>query len=215
MVDEKSSLNNQKKCFLRDNIIMEYIDYFGVLNTKQIYTLVALHQTSGYRIVQRRMKSLVKRKKVKVIKDSPYVYYIDKKLKFVEHRIMTNWGYIFIKLYLLDKFEQIVGFSVEDDYGILRSDGFVTIKNPFTNKYRFIFIETDLSNNTFDKIKKYNQLYANELYTTKDWYKIADRFPEVLILTHRITTVKNKIIVENKYGLEFKVYDIKEVLDKF
>jgi hypothetical protein len=185
------------------------------LNTKQIYALVALHQTSGYRIVQRRMKSLVKRKKVKVIKDSPYVYYIDKKLKFVEHRIMTNWGYIFIKLYLLDKFEQIVGFSVEDDYGILRSDGFVTIKNPFTNKYRFIFIETDLSNNTFDKIKKYNQLYVNELYTTKDWYKIADRFPEVLILTHRITTVKNKIIVENKYGLEFKVYDIKEVLDKF
>ncbi|MFA7203724.1 MAG: hypothetical protein WC188_08475, partial [Candidatus Caldatribacteriota bacterium] len=74
---------------------------------------------------------------------------------------------------------------------------------------------TDLSNNAFDKIKKYNQLYANELYTTKDWYKIADRFPEVLILTHRITTVKNKIIVENKYGLEFKVYDIKEVLDKF
>lgn len=215
MVDEKLSLNNQKKCFLRDNTIIEYIDYFGVLNTKQIYALVALHQTSGYRIVQRRMKSLVKRKKVKVIKDSPYVYYIDKKLKFVEHRIMTNWGYIFIKLYLLDKFEQIVGFSVEDDYGILRSDGFVTIKNPFTNKYRFIFIETDLSNNAFDKIKKYNQLYANELYTTKDWYKIADRFPEVLILTHRITTVKNKIIVENKYGLEFKVYDIKEVLDKF
>ena len=215
MVDEKSSLNNQKKCFLRDNNIIEYIDYFVVLNTKQIYALVALHQTSGYRIVQRRMKSLVKRKKVKVIKDSPYVYYIDKKLKFVEHRIMTNWGYIFIKLYLLDKFEQIVGFSVEDDYGILRSDGFVTIKNPFTNKYRFIFIETDLSNNAFDKIKKYNQLYANELYTTKDWYKIADRFPEVLILTHRITTVKNKIIVENKYGLEFKVYDIKEVLDKF
>lgn len=215
MVDEKSSLNNQKKCFLRDNTIIEYIDYFGVLNTKQIYALVALHQTSGYRIVQRRMKSLVKRKKVKVIKDSPYVYYIDKKLKFVEHRIMTNWGYIFIKLYLLDKFEQIVGFSVEDDYGILRSDGFVTIKNPFTNKYRFIFIETDLSNNAFDKIKKYNQLYANELYITKDWYKIADRFPEVLILTHRITTVKNKIIVENKYGLEFKVYDIKEVLDKF
>ena len=212
-------MTNHKICFLRDNTIIELISQFGVLDTKQIYYLVAYHQLSGYKIIQRRMTKLRKQNRVKVIKmpkEFPYVYYTEKKPKQLEHKLATIWGYIYIKFNLLKQYEQIVDFNLKDDYGILKPDGFITIKNNFTNEFRHVFIEADLSNNPFDKVIKYNKLFSENRFITKDWYKqIKDsptkRFPSILILTHRVKLVKNKIIVDNINNLEFKVINLNEI----
>jgi hypothetical protein len=150
-------------------------------------------------------------KLIKISKDQPYIYYTETKPKQLEHKIMTNWAYIYTKYNLLKQYEQIVDFSTKEDYGFLKPDGFITIKNMFTNKYKFIFIETDLSNNNFDKIVKYNKLYSEKRYVTKSWHNIASGFPLILIITHRRKLVKNKIIIDNNKNLEFKVVDLDEV----
>ncbi len=160
------------------------------------------------------MSKLVKQKKVKVNKNyKPYIYYTkwDKSFIQVQHRIATVWGYIYIFLLCLKPYEKIVKFTYEDNYDILRSDGFIGIKNVFTKKYRFMFIEADISNNKFDKIKKYNLLYSQQkkyLHDTNTWWlSLTNKFPTILILTHRPKLVNNKLATENINNLKFKVID--------
>lgn len=211
------SHNNHKLCFHRDNTILETIERFGVLDTKQIAALITPHLKYGYKVVQRRMLALYKAGRVRryaPAKNLPYVYYIDRKPKQIEHKIAVIWGYIYVARHLLRKYEHIAGIKFEDDYGVLRADGFLTVRNDFTGKLRFYFVEADLSNNPFDKVQKYNTLYQNGCYITKDWYAEASRFPAILVLTHRVGAVQRKAEVENRNNLEFIVFSLDYDIDK-
>lgn len=179
-----------------------------VLNTEQIAILFFEHRL---KVTQRRLEKLCKkRKKIKRIEintNQPYCYYLpDKKQpQQIEHVIMTNWLYIWFR-FGLRNYESIFHFSYEQQNEIFRYDGLIAIENKFTKEIRFYFIEVDLSNNEFDKVKKYNKFYREKLYEKQWWIQYVKRFPVIIVLTHREKAIENKIEKENINGLEFKIY---------
>lgn len=173
-----------------------------ILNTDQI---AILDFDCRLKVAQRRLTKLYESKKVKRLElksHQPLCYYVSKKApELVEHTIMTNWMYIYYRQREQEK--NIFHFSYEQQNEILRYDGFIGINNGFV--IRFCFIEVDLSNNSFDKVKKYNEYYQRKLYEKEWWFNYARGFPAIMILTHREEYVKEKVKKENVEGLEFVV----------
>lgn len=204
--------NTHKKGYYRDRSIINAIKHHKVLDTEQIRLLLFSKQKSGLRIAQRRLKKLVDTKKINRARDSidcQYEYFIGKRPSQNEHILMVNWVYIWI-LYNLRSWEKLERFDFEQDYGILRSDAFVFIKNKFTDKNKFLFIEVDMSDNPFDKVEKYNRLYEEERYSGWWWVKLTDRFPKILIFTNRKLE-----IVGNKNNLEFEIHDLESIKEVY
>jgi len=202
---------NLLKGYQRDKRIIEEIEKRKILTTSQVHKLFFNNQSSGLRIAQRRLQKLSEQGKIlknRISFDGNSIYSTDK-INPSEHLLMSNWVYVYLKK-TLPSWEEITKYDYEQDYGILRCDSFCTIRNTKTDKHRFYFIEVDLSNNEFDKVLKYNELYKSNGYTNWWWVKLADKFPRILITTHRKKHVLERIEKENN-GLLFEVLALNEL----
>ena len=204
-------MNNHQKGYRRVREIVEAVERCGVLDAEQIERLIYPGVKSGKRQAQRKLKKLYEAKRLKrdrLAIDEPYHYYTAK-MQQTKHRLATNWIYLWM-LNNLKNWETLHSFEYEPDYKILRADALASVKNKVTGKFLFYFVEADLSTgNPFDKVKKYNDLYASERYAGSWWVKIADRFPAVIVATEsesRLRTIQRAVDEENVHGLEFRVY---------
>ncbi len=209
-----TALTNHQKGFRRDRAIISLVEQLGVLSTEQIECLFFREekQNQSRTLAQRRLKKLTQKGKLKRIRESldqPYYYYIPgQKPGQIEHRLGVAWMYAWLALGF-KSWQGLHSFQMEADYKILRADAFAAIKNTVTDKFAFCFLELDLATNPFDKIKKYNQLYASENYASSWWVHLAERFPPVIVATEnegRLKTIRQKLAAENEHGLEFRVH---------
>ena len=152
-------------------------------------------------------------KRCRVALTEPYCYFAGKKNGRLEHLLALNWVYVWF-MAGLKAWEQIHCFSYESNYKLLQADAFACIRNTVTGKFKFYFVELDRSQNDFDKVKKYNQLYQDGGYTGRWWSGLTDRFPAVLVVTtstKRAASIQERVKKENTAGLEFKVMLLSEI----
>lgn len=203
-------MSNQKQRGLhRDRKILQAIEEYQSLNTEQVQALYFRSMQYGQRKAQERLLKLYRVGKLGRGRyaDSPYYYYVGDKPGMLKHLIATNWVRIWLQT-TLPSWERLHSWSYEQDYKVLRSDGFAAIKNAMTGKYRFLFIEMDRGTNHFDKIQKYNKLYETEKYDSWWWVNLTERFPSILVVTvseARKRLIQGEIEVRNSNGLEFQV----------
>jgi hypothetical protein len=136
--------------------------------------------------------------------DRPFYYYTQKQGQ-AQHRLGVNWARLWI-MSQLKSWESMQSFAYEVDYGILRCDGFAAIRNRVAGKMSFYFVEYDHTiSNPFDKVVRYNQLFERQ--PSAWWTDLTDRFPAIVVVTHRVQAISKKIEQENVNGLEFRVID--------
>lgn len=205
--------NWREKGCLRDRKILESIGERKALNIEQIKILF-FNQKYGLRKAQERLLLLYKRGKVRRKKvNQSYVYFLEKEPGMLEHLININWIRIWLELGCAS-WEKVHAFSYESNYKILRSDGFMAIRNYVTGNFRLYILEMDMATNAFDKIKKYNELYENDLYQNSWWIKVANKFPKIIIVTispSREQEILKKIIDENTSNLHFEVFQLEKI----
>ena len=204
-------MNNHQRGYQRVREIVEAVERCGVLDAEQIEYLIYRGVKSSKRQAQRKLKKLYEDKRLKrdrLAVDEPYHYYT-KKPGQPNHRLATNWIYLWM-LNNLKNWEAMHSWEYEPDYKTLRADALASVKNKVTGKFLFYFVEADLSTgNPFDKVKKYNDLYASERYSGSWWVRLADRFPAVIVATEsesRLKAIQRAVDDENVHGLEFRVY---------
>jgi hypothetical protein len=169
------------------------------------------------RTARRRMEILAKKKGVNRVRpsiDLPYHYWVGRKPGQLEHRIGTNYA----RLYLdegLKSWETKHSWEYEPQYyDILRPDGFMAIKNTTTNKLKCLFVEFDRCFDPFDKVQKYNELYANGGFVGAWWAKLVDRFPAILVVSEDVGRAQ-KQLKNNKHNLEFRFVDYRQIRGQF
>lgn len=199
-------MNHRQKGLNRDKAILKAIENYRALETDQIRVMFFPSQ-QGKRKTQERLLKLYKSGKANRhrTKDNPYYYYIEKQ-GMINHLLSLNWVRIWLEQ--CKTWEKVHSFQYEQEYKVLRCDGFIAIKNTVTDKFKFYFIEMDRGTNEFDKIAKYNKMYDGMYYKDHWWVKLTDRFPIVLVVTiseNRLKTIKDMIKEQNKSNLEFKV----------
>lgn len=202
-------VSTKAKGLQRDKKIVLTIEEYQALERTQIQALLFPGMPQGKRKSQQRLQSLYNAGKLNRTREAAqdYVYYLDAKPGLLKHLIGVNW----VRLWMcctLPSWEIQQSWSYEQDYKVLRCDGFATIKNTMANRYRFAFVELDRGTNAWDKVAKYNQLYANRGYTGRWWVKLTDRFPPVFVATS--SPVRRRKILDlienyNVHGLEFDV----------
>lgn len=211
-------MNLVQQGYSRDKRILQEIEERGSLTTEQI-AVSMFNGSQALRKCQQRMKKLTDAKRVKRTKvnaTGSYVYYVDKKSGRLEHLISTNWVYIWLKI-KLSKWESMWYWQYEMVYPNLRCDGFSGIKNSFTNRIRFYFVELDRSNNAWDKTVKYNTLYESEGYAGSFWVQHAKVFPTVLCVTeseNRKVLIEKSVKEENINNLNFKVMLLDDLIQE-
>ena len=206
-------MSNHAKGYQRDRLILTAIEKHGALNTDQV-TELFFPGKNGKRIAQRRLRRLCDTGSLKRCRvyGQPYVYFIGKRPGMLEHRIGLNWVYVWT-VRNLAKWETLERWNYEEDYGLLRPDAVMAIRNSFTKEYRVAFVEFDNSPNDFDKVAKYNAFYASEKYLSCWWYPHVDRFPSVLIVSvSRADHIRRKVESENTHGIRFEVKDYRGVV---
>lgn len=200
---------------------MKAIEDYQALNTEQIRTMFFDHIDAGQRKAQERLLKLHRSRKLNRKKiDDLYTYYLNRQPGMIRHLIATNWVRIWSEK-TLSSWERLHSWSYEQDYKVLRSDGFIAVRNAIKDSYRFMFVEMDMNTNPFNKVKIYNKLFELEKYSHWWWVKLTERFPPILIVTlddKRKRSIQSNIEHENVNGLEFIVRlldDIKkEVIKK-
>jgi hypothetical protein len=212
--------NLRQKGLNRDRRILLTIEEYQALDALQIQTMFFAKKEDGkpfqqgQRKAQERLLALhrqgkLNRKKVNDI----YAYYLDKQPGMIKHLIDTNWVRLWLKQ-TLSSWEKLQSWTYENDYKILRCDGFAAIKNNMTGKFRFLFIEMDRGTNDFDKIEKYNKLFESEKLNKAWWFDLTERFPPVQVVTlypDRKKLIQRKIEAHNSNGLEFRIILLDEV----
>ncbi len=207
-----------KKGSHRDNAILAIIERLKCLDAEQVELLFFRELAQGQRVAQRRLKRLTELKRVKRGRfdvSHPYHYYMNKPGQ-VEHALAVGWAYVWISL-TCKRWEQVHCFYLETDYGTLRADALAAVKNTVTGTMRVYFVEVDLSNNSFDKVSKYNALYASGSYASAWWVPLVKRFPAILVFTtgeSRRTTIRREVERHNINGLEFRVYLLSKVREE-
>lgn len=209
---------NQLKGYHRDNAVLEAIHACKALDTEQVRVLLFTGQKHSRRKAQERLQRLHSLGKVNRWRpgpEHPYIYYPDKKHGRIEHLVMLNWVYCWTARGL-QSWEKIYRWDYEQNYGILQCDAFATVKNTVTGKLVFGFVELDRaeSGNTFDKVKKYCDLYEAGGYEKWWWVDLADKFPEIVIVTTSLArerSIRFLIQKENRCNLRFKVFQLDEI----
>ena len=195
--------NHQRSCY-RDRQIQQVLSEWGALD---IFQLTALFFPS-LKMAQKRMQRLTEMGKVKRSRENlgqPYWYYIDKKPVQIEHRLGMNW----IRLWLmknLKSWEKIYSFDYEINYGQLRPDGLIGIKNSQTGKYKFKFIEYDRGFNKFDKAEKYERWYKSDGYSNQWWVEYVEKFPSIIVVSEKPPRVKSE--------LDFQIVSFDKVMEE-
>ena len=208
------SINNVRKGSERDKAILRSIERMGALTTKQI---AALHFDieSGYDKANQRLKKLYDDKQIKRCKtNNSYCYYQGQRSGRLEHLLSLNWVLIHT-LKQLRSWQTLYRWEYEKDYKFLRADAFLGLSNSFSKTVNYSFIELDRSNNTFDKIEKYNRLFESNVWESENWVKTADKFPEILCVCEdrsRCRLILDLIEKENENDLVFKVYYLDDLI---
>lgn len=201
--------NHKQGGLHRDRRILRAIEEYSCLDTEQVQALFFKDMQYGRRKAQERLLKLHRAGKLNRGRsgESPYYYYIDKKPGMTKHLLATNWVRIWLPT-TLPSWEKIHSWNYEQDYKVLRCDGFAAIKNTMTNKFRFMFIEMDRGTNAFDKVQKYNRLYKTDKYSNWWWVSLTERFPVIRVVTvhpDRKSLIQSEIEAQNHAGLEFNV----------
>ena len=204
-------MSNHRKGSQRDNLIVQAVDAYKVLDTEQIRIMFFHGIKRDRRTAQERLAILSRRGRLKRGReavDQPYHYYIQRQGQ-VAHRVGVNW----VRLWLtggLKSWESIHSFGYEIDYGTLRCDGFAAVQNKVTGKMLFYFVEYDhATSNQFDKVTKYNRLFEQQPETW--WTNLTDRFPAIIVVTSRVHVIRKKVEQENTHGLEFRIYEFEQM----
>lgn len=199
----------QKGC-LRDREILRLVETHQALNTEQIAALL-FPGKYGLTKARQRLYKLHQSNRLNRFRpsfDTPCAYFLGRKSGQLEHLVAVNWVYVWFKTRLNPSWETAICWERERDYGILRADAFYGIHNSVTGENRFWFVELDRSANAWDKVSKYNELYASGAYMARWWAKKTRRFPVILCVTEtekRALTIQEAIQKENANGLEFQV----------
>jgi len=201
--------NPRQKGLKRDKLILQTIEEWGALDAQQVQAMY-FNMEYGQRKAQEVLLRLYRRGKLNRGRgeDCFYYYVTDKAPGMIKHLIATNW----VRLWHLKKiasWERLHSWSYEQDYKILRCDGFASIKNNMTGKFRFAFIEMDRNTNAFDKIEKYNKLFdQQDKLSGRWWFALTDTFPAVVIVTvhpNRKNLIAGQVEASNKNNLNFIV----------
>lgn len=198
-------ITNHAKGYRRDREIIDTLTAWGALDTTMLQDMFF----PSLRMAQKRLYKLFVQKKVnrsRDIAERPYVYYIDKLTGQIDHRLGVNRARLWITK-SLKNWEQFYHWEYEPNYGTIRPDALMGIKNMVMGKYRFLFIEYDRSNNVFDKIEKYNQWYADNKYTSAWWVEYAEKFPTIFIFTERPELIQKLVTKQNRCNLLFQIIE--------
>lgn len=213
-------LNDRLRGFHRDRDVLESIRTYEVLNTEQVYILHFSELRHGLKKARERLRKLYNIKRINRgrldLTESCY-YYDGKRPNGIEHIINRNWGFIYL-LHQANQWERMADWRREYSIGPLQADGFLGLHNSFTKMNRYWFVESDrsASNNKFEKIRLYNELYKSDSYLRESWakLKITSRFPTVLIVTDtdkKASHIQRLIEQENKENLLFEVITIESI----
>jgi hypothetical protein len=201
-------MNQIQQGYYRDKRILEWVEKLKAMDTEQVHSAL-FRNCRGRRKAQERLSKLVKERQLSRIKLHQYIYYSGRKPAQVDHLIATNWVY----LWLYRQYgRNLWHWSYEVAYDFLRCDAFAGIKKLDEN--RFIFVELDRSENKFDKVQKYNRLYAERTKHSLWWAKETRRFPIIMVVTEsesRLRMIKGMVEKHNVNGLEFDVRLLEEV----
>lgn len=209
----KSSDNPKSKGLNRDNQILLTIENYRALTTSQVQLKYFHNMEYGLRKAQERLLKLHKAGKLQRQKlEDEYCYYVTKQ-GLLKHLISLNWVRLFVETNKAS-WEKLHCFTYEDDYKVLRCDGFAAVKNTVTGQYKFTFIEMDRGTNEFDKVKKYNKLFSDGSYSSWWWVKLTDRFPLIMVVTNRPERVQEYIDKDNNAGLEFKIITLESIKEE-
>lgn len=209
------SQNPKQKGLQRDRRILLGLEGHQALTRSQIQALYFHSMAQGKRKAQERLQRLHLTGRVNRSKgaDQDYIYYLGDRPGMLDHLVGVNW----IRLWLrrqLHSWEVLQSWQYEQEYKVLRCDGFAAIKNTVTGKYKFLYIENDRGTNVWDKVQKYNRLFEKEGYSGSWWVKLTDRFPPVLVATTgaaRVKRIRESIERDNTHGLEFRVYVLEDL----
>lgn len=206
--------NPKQKGLSRDKAILRAIEDYQALNTEQVKVMFFNDINYGQRKAQERLLKLHRAEKLQRKKiENVYTYWLDKQPGMIKHLIATNWVRIWVSK-TLPSWEKLHSWNYEQDYKILRCDGFIAIKNAIKNSYRFMFLEMDRGTNAFDKVIKYNKLYESDKLNHWWWIRLTERFPPILVVTidqQRKRLIQSEIEAQNYCGLEFQVKLLDEI----
>lgn len=217
-----SEVNPKRLGYYRDRKILQAIYDYRALNTEHVHALLFNNMIYGQRKAQERLLKLTRQGKLNRSRagEDPYIYYSGDRPGMLDHLIGINWIRIWLQQNL-SSWETLHSWSYEQDYKVLRADGFAAVKNSATGKFKFTFVEMDRGTNKFNKAELYNKLFAKNSYTSWWWVPLTQRFPPVLIVTvseSRNRIVQSELEAHNSCGLEFQIKLLdeikKEVMDK-
>lgn len=205
-------MSDRAKGFYRDRAIVELINQHRCLNTEQVQALIFPGMRAGRRKCQQRLKKLCdsgRLKRWRYSLEESYTYHAGGDPGRLEHCVLLNWLIIWHRR-SLKSWEELHSVTYEPDYKFIRPDALLATKNMVTGKYKFYFCELDRawSSNKFDKVQKYNELYASENYSGDWWVGHTEAFPPILIATtneKQVKKIQDAIKKDNKHGLDFKV----------
>jgi len=203
-------LNNHQKGSRRDNAILKLIEDHGAFNTEQVAVLF-FSGSSRMRMAQRRLKRMYETKRIKRDREGaaePYYYYFKRRSLHTKHVVDTNWAYTWFNAVKISKWEELWCYRREQPVGDMRPDAFVGLFNKFTKEIKFYFVEVDRSDNYFDKVAGYNEIYEKEQYTKCWWSEYAKTFPTIMVFTYsesRASIIQDLITRDNRHGLKFEV----------
>lgn len=208
-------MTNAQRGYLRDREVVALVRRLGAVNTDQVRALMFRFPT-GLRKSQERLTVLTKRgelNRCRIAPNEPYVYYIGRRPGQLDHRVMVSWAYVHIVTGLAS-WERLEEWRLEDVCGDLRSDAVAGIRIVPTGEWRFVFVEADGGDNSFDKVSLYNRLYESQVYLGAWWAERATRFPAILVVTHsegRKRAILDKVRRKNVNSLRWEVVTAKEV----
>ena len=198
------NMNTRQKGYYRDKCIIEAIELFEILTTIQIYYLFFTDVKYGIVKCRERLRILREKGKINSIRvdiNEYAIHFVDKSKKYnryLEHNVNRNWGFLYLLFMVRNKYKyyKFSDFNLEYVFCEKRADGIIGFKNyAIDNDYKYFIIESDRveSNNRFEKVKIYNDIYKNGLYKKEYWFKRVNRFPHILIVCN---SKKKKLKVE-------------------
>lgn len=211
-------MNRRLSGWNRDKSVLRMVEEWGVVSTHQVRLIKFGNIKTSQRKAQQRLRVLALKGSLNRWRtEEGYLYSLEDKNALSDHLEATNWARVWFEKNL-HQWEKLHCFLYEQDYGILRTDAFVAVKNTITGQFRFWFIETDLSHsNKFDKVEKYCKLFEKGGYADRWWVKLTDKFPTVLVMTTSIAR-KEKILQhiaeENTAGLRFDVRLLRDLREE-
>lgn len=184
-------ISKMEKKEQRDREIVDFVSDFKIVSSRQLqYLFFSDVSESMYRKVLSRLHDEKQLNRYQENINKPYLYYIGKQPKQVDHSLLTIDLYIEMKKLGWN----VVKFLPSVQIGNLRPDAIAIVE--FRDTLYAFFVETQLHGTMEDCTAKYKELF----YDFDSWKKYFDSFPNVLVVTNR----KEYMIYE-----EFKTLKVK------